>query len=86
MENSHHRNNAIEVIQSGDSILSDHSAIKGHIVNFYDKLFREEHSCRHKLDGLDFGHIDQLSTERLEKTFDEKEVLDVLRGMVRDKA
>lgn len=86
MTNSQRRNNAIEVLQSGDTILSYPTTIKGHIVNFYEKPFREEYSWRPKLYGLDFGQLNQLCAEWLERTFDEEEILYVVRGMVRDEA
>ncbi|XP_042948654.1 uncharacterized protein LOC122281327 isoform X2 [Carya illinoinensis] len=86
MLNSHSRNNAIEFLQSGDTILSDPLNIKHHIVTFYEKLFREDFSWRPKLDGLDFRHIDQHSVDWLERPFEKEEVLYVVRGMVHDRA
>lgn len=44
MMNPHNRDNEIEVLQSGDSILLDPLNIKNHIINFYGKLFREDYS------------------------------------------
>ncbi|KAF5470705.1 hypothetical protein F2P56_011202 [Juglans regia] len=86
MANFHQRNNAIEVLHDGENIISDQEVIKDHIVNFYEKLFSEEYSWRPKLDGLFFEFIDQASAEWLERAFEEDEVLNVVRGIARDKA
>ncbi|XP_035551741.1 uncharacterized protein LOC108989210 [Juglans regia] len=63
----------------------DQEVIKDRIVNFYEKLFSEEYSWRPKLDGMFFDSIDEASADWLERAFEEDEVLDVVRGMARDK-
>ncbi|KAG6634121.1 hypothetical protein CIPAW_12G097200 [Carya illinoinensis] len=50
--NSHRRTNAIEVLHSNRRIISNRTAIKEHIVLFYDQLLKEQHSWRPKVDGL----------------------------------
>lgn len=80
--NSHQRNKAIEVLQERDNILSDQEPIKKHIVNFYEKLFKEYYSWRPKLDRL-FLTLLTMYVQNSWRVFEE--VLDVDKGMARDK-
>lgn len=84
--NAHRRNNAIECIEVHGVVLSNLSDIKEHIYLFYEKLLKEHHGWRPKLDGLTFNVIDVLGSQWLGRPFEENEVLYVVRGMVKDKA
>ncbi|KAF5481585.1 hypothetical protein F2P56_002225 [Juglans regia] len=60
--------------------------IKDHIVHYYEKLLSEQYSWWPKVDELHFDSIDQPSAVWLERMFEEDEVLNVTRGMDKDKA
>jgi hypothetical protein len=55
-------------------------------VHFYNRLITEQFSWRLKLDGLAFDSIDEEEAIWLECPFKENEVLEVVKGMDRDKA
>lgn len=78
MANSNRRNNSIEALSANGSISSGQSAIREHIVHYYDDLFSEQFNWQPKLDGLDFDSIDAEEAFGLESLF---EVLEVLKGM-----
>jgi hypothetical protein len=56
-----------------------------HIVHFYNRLFTEQFSWP-KLNGLTFDFIDEEAATWLECPFEENEVLEVVKGISRDKA
>ncbi|XP_040989014.1 uncharacterized protein LOC121236643 [Juglans microcarpa x Juglans regia] len=86
MEEISWRYNAIEVLCDGDMLITDEEDVKAHIVNFFEQLFSEKFSWRPKLDSLAFDSIEQLDAEWLEREFEEEEILDVVKGMDKDKA
>jgi hypothetical protein len=53
-------------------VSSDQSAIREHIVQYYDSLFSEQFSWRPKLDGLAFDSIDVEEALGLESPFEER--------------
>jgi hypothetical protein len=65
--NSNKRNNSIETFSVNGSISSDQPAIRGRIVQLYDKLFSEQFRWCPKLDGLDFNSIDVEEAAWLER-------------------
>jgi hypothetical protein len=84
--NSNRRNNSIEALSVNGSVSSDQSAIREHIVQYYDSLFSEQFSWRPKLDGLAFDSIDVEEASWAREPFEESEVLEVVKGMNSDKA
>jgi hypothetical protein len=68
-----------------DSISSEQLAIREHIVQFYESLFLEQYNCWPRLDGLAFNSLATEEASRLELPFKERKVLEVVKGMNRDK-
>jgi len=68
------------------SVSSDQPVIRDHIVQFYETLFSEQYNWRPRMDDLAFNSLDAEETSRLELPFEEREVLEVVKGMNRDKA
>lgn len=67
-------------------LASDHQAIRDHIVQFYESLFYEQHNWRPKLDGIAFNSLSSEEAAQLELLFEEREVLEVIKSINRDKA
>jgi hypothetical protein len=57
-----------------------------HAAQFYESLFAEPYSWRPRLDDLAFDTLDAVEAAPLELPFEEREVLEVVKGMNRDKA
>jgi len=57
-----------------------------HAAQFYESLFIEPYSWRPRLDNLAFDTLDAVEASSLELPFEEMEVLEVVKGMNRDKA
>jgi hypothetical protein len=55
-------------------------------VQIYDRLFTELFGWRSKLDSLALDSIDEEEATWLERPFEESEILEVVRGMINDKA
>jgi hypothetical protein len=81
--NLNNRNNSIEALLVNDSVSSDQSAIREHIVQYYDSLLSEQLRWQPKLDGLAFDSLDVKKASRLESSLEESEVLGVVKGMNR---
>jgi hypothetical protein len=81
--NLNSRNNSIEALLVNDSVSSDQSAIREHIVQYYDSLLSEQLRWQPKLDGLAFDSLDVKKASRLESSLEESEVLGVVKGMNR---
>ncbi|XP_042953621.1 uncharacterized protein LOC122290111 [Carya illinoinensis] len=84
--NSHRRSNNIEMLKIDGSECRDVQVINNHVVSFYGQLLTEQVGWRPKLEGLAFESIGPLDSNRLERSFEEAEVLEVVRKMARDKA
>jgi hypothetical protein len=84
--NSNKRYNSIESLSVNGSVSSDQPTIRDSVVQFYESLFKEPYSWRPRLDDLDFDSIDAAEASSLELLFEEMEVLEVVKGMNRDKA
>jgi len=84
--NSNRRSNAIESLSVNGSISSVQQVIRDHVTHFYESLFTEPYTWRPRLDNLDFDSLDAVEAFSLELPFEEKEVLEVVKGMNRDKA
>jgi hypothetical protein len=80
------RYNFIESLSVNGSVSSDQPVIRDHIVQFYETLFSEQYNWRPRMDDLAFNSLDAEETSRLELPFEEREVLEVVKGMNRDKA
>jgi hypothetical protein len=68
------------------STSSNQQAIRDHVAHFYESLFIKPYSWRPRLDNLAFDSLDAVEASSLELHFEEKEVLEVIKGMNRDKA
>jgi hypothetical protein len=84
--NSNRKSNSIESLSVNGSISSDQQAIRDHVAHFYESLFTEPYPWRLGLDNLAFDSLDAVEASSLEFPFEEKEVLEVVKGMNRDKA
>jgi hypothetical protein len=67
------------------SVSSNQLAIREHIVQFYESLFSKQYNWWPRLDGLAFNSLATEEASRLELPIDEREVLEVVKGMNRDK-
>jgi hypothetical protein len=84
--NSNKRFNSIESLSVNGSVSSDQPIIRDYAAQFYETLFAELYSWRPRLDDLAFDSIDAVEASSLEHPFEEREVLEVVKGMNRDKA
>jgi hypothetical protein len=73
--NSNWRNNSIASLLLDGSVSSNQTAIRDHIVHFYDRLFSQQFSLRPKLDGLAFDSIDEEEASLLKRLFEKSESL-----------
>jgi len=84
--NSNRRSNSIESLSINGSISSDQQVIRDHVAQFYKSLFAEPFNWRPKMDNLVFDNLDAGEASSLELPFEEREVLEVVKGLNRDKA
>jgi hypothetical protein len=84
--NSNRRSNSIESLSVNGSISSDQQVIKDHVALFYKSLFAEPLSWRPRLDNIVFDNLDAGEASSLELPFEERVVLEVVKGLNRDKA
>jgi len=84
--NSNRRSNSIESLSINGSISSDQQVIRDHVAQFYKSLFAEPLSWRPRMDNLVFDNLDAGEAYSLELPFEEREVLEVVKGLNRDKA
>jgi hypothetical protein len=84
--NSNRRSNSIELLSVNGSISSDQQVIRDHVALFYISLFPEPFSWRPRLDNLVFDNLDASEASSLELPFEEREVLEVVKGLNRNKA
>jgi hypothetical protein len=84
--NSNRRNNTIGKLCVDGELTEDHEAIKVHIVNFYQSLYKESGVPRPLLDGLEFISLETEDVQWLERQFDEEEITEVIKGFNGDKA
>jgi hypothetical protein len=71
---SNRRNNSFESLLVNDSVFSDQTEIREHIVQFYYRLFTEQFSWQSKLNGLAFDFSEE-DASWLEWPLEESEVL-----------
>jgi hypothetical protein len=69
-----------------ESISSDQTESRDHMVQFYYRLFIEQFSWQPKLDGLAFDSINDEEASLIERLLEESEVLEVVKGMNNEKA
>jgi hypothetical protein len=86
MANANRRNNSIESLTLNGLPTSDPASISDHIVNFYESLFSEPLNWRLRLDNLEFDMLNIEEASSLEDPFEEREVMEIIKGMDRDKA
>lgn len=60
-------------------------SVNGSVFQFYESLFSEQYNWRPRLDGLAFNSLATEEASRLELPFEEREVLEVVKAMNRDK-
>jgi hypothetical protein len=60
--------------------------ISENVLQCYTYLYLKQFSCRPKMDGLTFNSVDDDEALWLERTFEESEVLDVVKALNGDKA
>jgi hypothetical protein len=80
------RFNSIESFSVNGSVSSDQPVIRDYVVQFYETLFAEPYTWRPWLNDLVFDSLDGVEASSLELPFEESEVLEVVKGMNRDKA
>ena len=80
------RFNAIDKIMVEGELHGDVSSVKGAIVQFYEKLYREDVSSRPFLEGISHNSIDLEDAWELEKEFFEEEVWKAINDLGKDKA
>ncbi|XP_035545046.1 uncharacterized protein LOC109004849 [Juglans regia] len=68
-------------LKEGDRSTREEEAIKVHVVDFFEKLLTEQVGWRPTVDGLVFNLIEPGDGARMERTFEEGEVFDVVRKM-----
>jgi hypothetical protein len=73
--------NSIDSLLIDGTISTNRLEISKHIVQFYKKLYTEQFNWRPLLDGLSFYSIDEAETSWLERDFEEREVLEVVKAM-----
>jgi hypothetical protein len=64
----------------------DQPIITDYAAQFYETLFAELYSWWPRLDDLAFNSLDAVQASSLELPFEEREVLEVVKGMNKDKA
>lgn len=84
--NSNMRSNSMESLSINGSISSDQQVIKDHVAHFYKSLFAEPFCWRPRMDNMVFDNLDAGEADSLELPFEEREVLEVVKGLNRDKA
>lgn len=67
-------------------VTSNQAFIRNHVVRFYESLLTKHYNWRPRQDNLGFDSFDAGEAARLETPFEEREVLEVVKGMDRDKA
>jgi hypothetical protein len=85
VSNSNRRFNSIESLSVNGSISSDQSVVRDYAAQFYETLFAKPYSWRLRLDDLAFDSLDAVEASLLELPFEERVVLEVVKGMNRDK-
>jgi len=75
----------MELLSVNGSVFSEQQVIRDHAAQFYESLFAEPYSWRPRLDDLAFDTLDAVETSSLELPFEEREVLEVVKGMNRYK-
>lgn len=68
------------------STCMDQKEIRSHITQLYERFFSEHADQGPKLNGVYFGFIEEESFIRLERSFEETEVLEVVKAVNSDKA
>jgi hypothetical protein len=84
--NSNRRSNSIESLSINGSTSSYQQVIRDHVTQFYKSLFAEPLCWRPRMDNLAFDSLDVGEAFSLELHFEEMEVLEVVKGLNRDKA
>lgn len=84
--NSNKRYNSIESLSVNGSVSSDQPTIRTSVVQYYESLFIEPYSWRPRLDDVYFRSLGEVEASSLETLFEEREVLEVVKGMNIDKA
>ena len=79
MANSNRRNNTIEAMFVNGSISFDQFAIRDTWCNTMVVYFQNSFNWRPKLDGFAFDSIDAVEASRLESSFEESDVLEVVK-------
>ncbi|KAG6717072.1 hypothetical protein I3842_04G079200 [Carya illinoinensis] len=84
--NSHRRSNNIEMLKIDGAECRDERVINNHMVHFFEQLLTEQEGWRPKLKGMAFESIGPMDVSRMERPFEEAEILEVVRKMTKDKA
>jgi hypothetical protein len=83
--NTNRRKNSIDSLLIDGTLSTNRVEISEHIVQFYKKLYIEQFSLRPLLDDLSFYSIGEAEANWLEREFEEREVLGVVKAMDGDK-
>ncbi|XP_065630963.1 uncharacterized protein LOC112023799 [Quercus suber] len=86
MANSRRRHNHINMLEVDGVIYEDEPKMADQAVQFYKKLYKETEEWRPCVEGLEFDQIEGLERDWLERRFEQKEVLRVVKEMEGDKA
>jgi hypothetical protein len=84
--NSNRRSNSIESLSVNGSTSSDQQVIRDHVALFYKSIFAEPFSLRPRMDNLALDTLDIREASSLVLPFEESELLEVVKGLNRDKA
>jgi hypothetical protein len=84
--NSNRRKNSIDPLLIDGILSSNRVEISEHIVQFYKELYTEQFSWRPLLDGLSFDSTGEAESIWMEREFEEREVLEVVKAINGDKA
>ena len=85
LANSHRIANSIAKLSIDGNMFYNQDDIRDHIASFYEHLYKETDYSRPLLDGIQFSTILNEDAMWLEHTFDENEIVDVVKGFNEDK-
>jgi hypothetical protein len=82
---SNKRKNSIVSLLIDGTLSTNQVEISEHIVQFYKKLYTEQFSWWPLVDGLSFDSIGETEANWLERKFEERDMLEVVKEMNGDK-
>uniref|UniRef100_A0A2N9H4G3 Reverse transcriptase domain-containing protein n=1 Tax=Fagus sylvatica TaxID=28930 RepID=A0A2N9H4G3_FAGSY len=86
MANSHQRYNYMEQVEVDGIVYEEAPEVREKMVQFYESLYHEHEPWRPTVNGLNFDVISLEERDMLEKKFETKEVVQVVKDLQGDKA